>query len=57
MSESDTVDAAERPIPRDRPDQQATKSDPLDIDTMVCHARRSAARRQTREQLRPGQSR
>ncbi|MCY0928903.1 hypothetical protein OTB20_22355 [Streptomyces sp. H27-H1] len=31
-----------RPIPRDRPDQQAEAAevDPLDIETMVEHARR-----------------
>ncbi|MFJ8803399.1 hypothetical protein [Streptomyces sp. NPDC102487] len=35
------IPAAEQPIPRDRPDQQATDgSDPLDIETMLGHARR-----------------
>ncbi|MER7981058.1 hypothetical protein [Streptomyces sp. NPDC095817] len=38
MSESSMAVVAERPIPRDRPDQQATESDPLDIETMLRHA-------------------
>ncbi|MFD6926090.1 hypothetical protein ACFV99_38535 [Streptomyces sp. NPDC059944] len=43
MSESSTVQVTDHPIPRERPDQQATESDPLDIATMVRHARRAAA--------------
>ncbi|MEU8788239.1 hypothetical protein [Streptomyces sp. NPDC048643] len=42
MSQSTTATATEHPIPRDRPDQQATDSDPLDIETMLRHAQRSA---------------
>ncbi|MET8038660.1 hypothetical protein [Streptomyces sp. NPDC005345] len=40
MTESSTADAAEHPIPRDRPDQQATEGDPLDIERMLRHAQR-----------------
>ncbi|MFD0069863.1 hypothetical protein [Streptomyces sp. NPDC127574] len=43
MSESSTVQVTDHPIPRERPDQQATESDPLDIETMARHARRTVA--------------
>ncbi|MEU0038358.1 hypothetical protein [Streptomyces sp. NPDC006333] len=39
MDECKTVRAAAVPIPRDRPDQQAGDTDPLDIETMLRHAR------------------
>ncbi|MFG2452887.1 hypothetical protein ACGFSG_26265 [Streptomyces sp. NPDC048512] len=38
MSESAQAGRS-HPIPRDRPDQQASGPDPLDIETMVRHAR------------------
>ncbi|MFE5143555.1 hypothetical protein ACFRDV_38935 [Streptomyces fagopyri] len=39
MSEISTVrEETVRPIPRDRPDQQADGTDPLDIETMLRHA-------------------
>ncbi|MEU0038680.1 hypothetical protein [Streptomyces sp. NPDC006333] len=39
MDEDETVCEASGPIPRDRPDQQAEETDPLDIETMLRHAR------------------
>ncbi|MGW1068297.1 hypothetical protein ACWD4F_27730 [Streptomyces aureus] len=44
MGESDTASAEAHPIPRDRPDQQATENDPLDIETMLRHARQTGKR-------------
>ncbi|MFD9465411.1 hypothetical protein [Streptomyces sp. NPDC060027] len=46
MSEDSMARATDRPVPRDRPDQQAAKNDPLDIETMVRHARQAAHRSQ-----------
>ncbi|MER5402120.1 hypothetical protein [Streptomyces sp. NPDC002599] len=46
MSEGSKARAADRPIPRDRPDQQAAKNDPLDIETMLRHARQAAGGRE-----------
>ncbi|MFD6826185.1 hypothetical protein ACFWC5_38515 [Streptomyces sp. NPDC060085] len=40
MREGKAPGAAEQPIPRDRPDQQADDNDPLDIETMLGHAQR-----------------
>ncbi|MEW1569500.1 hypothetical protein AB0454_41995 [Streptomyces sp. NPDC093509] len=42
MSDTATVHEAPHPIPRDRQDQQASTADPLDIETMVRHARQNA---------------
>lgn len=42
MSEGSKARATDRPIPKDRPDQQAAKNDPLDIETMLRHARQAA---------------
>ncbi|MGW2788139.1 hypothetical protein ACWC3X_44515 [Streptomyces populi] len=41
MSESETTCAPAHPVPRDRPDQQATENDPLDIETMLRHAQQA----------------
>ncbi|MEU0786959.1 hypothetical protein ABZ341_36025 [Streptomyces sp. NPDC006173] len=42
MSESDKGEPGPHPIPRDRPDQQARPSDPLNIKTMVRRAHQKA---------------
>ncbi|MFD5723491.1 hypothetical protein [Streptomyces sp. NPDC127036] len=42
MSDTATINEAPHPIPRDRQDQQARGADPLDIETMVRHARQNA---------------
>ncbi|MFE2536697.1 hypothetical protein [Streptomyces sp. NPDC059371] len=41
MSESEMACAEAHPIPRDRPDQQASENDPLDIETMLRHAQQA----------------
>ncbi|MGV9703322.1 hypothetical protein [Streptomyces sp. NPDC003483] len=38
MGEGSTAREEARPIPWDCPDQQAGVADPLDIETMLCHA-------------------
>ncbi|MFF2364593.1 hypothetical protein ACFVU0_18090 [Streptomyces sp. NPDC058122] len=41
MSESELASSEAHPIPRDRPDQQASENDPFDIETMLRHAQQA----------------